>query len=83
MDMEKVPYIALEASQARFERIIHRLILAIILVTVLLFVSNAIWIYEWMSYDYVTETEEVTVDSEDFGNANYIKGGGSIINGKG
>lgn len=77
-----IPYIAFESAQARNERVIKRLIAALILVIVLLFATNAIWIYEWMSYDYVMEGEEVTVDAGVEGNANYIGNDGSIVNGE-
>lgn len=80
--MTTIPYIAYESAQARNERVVKRLITALILVIVLMFVTNAIWIYEWMSYDYVVEGEEVTVDAGVEGNANYIGNDGSIINGE-
>ena len=81
--IQTIPYIAFESAQARNERIVKRLIAALILVIVLLFATNAIWIYEWMSYDYVIEDgEEITVDAGERGNANYIGNDGSIVNGE-
>lgn len=78
-----IPYIAFESAQARNERIVKRLIAALILVIVLLFATNSIWIYEWMSYDCVVEDgEEITVDAGERGNANYIGNDGSIVNGE-
>ena len=53
-----------------------------ILVIVLLFVSNMVWVYEWMSYDYVEVGEDIMIESGDRGNANYIGNDGSIINGE-
>lgn len=77
-----IPYIAFESAQARNERIVKRLIAALILVIVLLFATNAIWIYEWMSYDYIEEDQDVIVDAGDRGMANYIGNDGEIINGE-
>ena len=74
-----VPFIVFEGTVARFERTIRRLILLIGITILLLFASNAIWIYEWNQYDY----EGITVDSEDNGNANYIGANGYINNGEG
>ena len=54
-----------ESSQTRLEMIIHKLIVALIVVVVLLFVSNAIWIYAWNSSDRsMTITNENVVGSE-------------------
>lgn len=79
---QTIPYIAFESAQARNERLIKRLIAALILVIAMMFATNAIWIYEWMSYDYVDEGEEITVDAGNNGNANYIGNDGSIVNGE-
>lgn len=78
MEDNKVPYIVYEATIARFERTIKRLIIVIAIAILLLFASNALWIYEWNQYDY----EDVTVDSQDGGNANYIGASGVINNGE-
>lgn len=40
-----VPYIVFEASQARQERHIKRLIVALIMSIILMFANNAIWLY--------------------------------------
>ena len=72
-----VPYIVYEGAQARQERTIKRLVIIIILVIMLLFASNALWLYEWTQYDYSTET--IDVSSEGDGNANYI---GRDLNGE-
>ena len=76
-----VPYIVYEGTVARFERTIKRLIILVGITILLLFASNAIWIYEWNLYDY----QEITVDSNDGSNANYMGAGASgvINNGKG
>lgn len=79
MEDNKVPYIVFESTIARFERTLKRLVILLAIAILLLFASNALWIYEWMQYDYT----DVTVDSQDGGNANYIGANGYINNGKG
>lgn len=80
--VEPVPYIVFEAAEARSERRHIRLVRALIVAVVLLFISNALWLWAWMQYDYVGE--EVTVESMDKGNANYIgaNASGVIFNGE-
>lgn len=65
----------LESSQAAFERIIHRLIIALILVVALLFISNVAWIYAW----HTKINEQTTVINKD-GVSNFIGGDGVIDN---
>lgn len=81
MEDNKVPYIVYEGTVARFERTVRRLIIVLAVTILLLFASNALWIYEWNQYDY----SDVTVDSQDGGNANYMGAGASgvINNGEG
>lgn len=76
---EPVPYFVYEHTMARFERTIKRLIIVIIVSIIALFASNMAWLYEWNSYDYA----DITVDSQDGGNANYLQAGasGAINNG--
>ena len=79
-DGNSVPFIVYEGTIARFERTIKRLLILVAVTVLLLFASNAIWIYEWNQYDY----SDVVVDSEDGGNANYLEAGmnGAINNGE-
>lgn len=49
-----VPYLIHEGCLARDERVIKRLVIALILTIVLMFASNGIWLYAWMQYDYAT-----------------------------
>ena len=77
-DDNRVPFIVYEGTIARFERTIRRLLILVGITVLLLFASNAIWIYEWNQYDY----SDVTVDSQDGGNANYIGASGYINNGE-
>lgn len=77
MEDNKVPYIVYEGTIARFERTVRRLIIVLAVTILLLFASNALWIYEWNQYDY----SDVTVDSQDGGYANYMGAGASgVIN---
>lgn len=84
MENRDVPFIVYERSEAKSEWCIKRLIIALIISIVLMFATNAIWLWAWMQYDYVestTQTEEVDIDGDYGGNANYIKNGGVINNG--
>jgi hypothetical protein len=51
-----VPYIVHESAQARQERHIKRLIIALIISIILMFSCNIAWLYAWCQYDY-TSTE--------------------------
>ena len=77
-----VPYIVYEGEQARNERHIKRLVIALVISILLIFASNIIWIYAWLQYDYSSEevTHTVDVDAKD-GIANYIGNDGDIVNG--
>jgi hypothetical protein len=81
---EPVPYIVHESAQARNERTVKRLVVALIVAIALIFASNAIWLYAWMQYDYSSDmtTSEINVDGKD-GIANYIGNDGDINNGSG
>ena len=74
-----VPYIMHEAAQARAERTIKRLIIALITSIILLFATNVLWIWNNSQYDFVDG--EVNVDTEGEENANYIGQDGDIYNG--
>ena len=74
--VESVPYIVHEASMARNERTIKRLVWAVIIAVALIFLSNCAWLYVWQLYDY--SSEEIQVDAQD-GIANYIGNDGRII----
>ena len=77
-----VPYVVHEATVARQERQTKRMWIALIVAVALIFASNAIWLYAWMQYDYTGTYEEIIVDAEDNGNANYIGQDGNIYNGE-
>ena len=77
-----VPYVALEASQARNEREKKRLIVLVIISWIATLLIVGIFTYERLQYDYTGTYEEIIVDAEDNGNANYIGQDGNIYNGE-
>ena len=76
---ESVPYIVHETAMARNERNVKRMAFAIIIAVILLFASNALWLWAWMQYDY--ESYEAITDNG--GDANIIGQDGNIYNGDG
>ena len=77
-----VPYIVYDEEQARNERNVKRLVIALLISICLIFASNLVWLYAWMSYDYVGKvTHTIDVDAKD-GVANYVGHDGDIVNGK-
>lgn len=81
-DAPNVPYIVHEGTVARLERIIKRLIIAIVVLCLIILTCNSTWLYAWCQYDYYgEETETVTIDGKE-GVANYIGNDGDINNGK-
>lgn len=70
-----VPYIVFEADMARFERIIKRLWITVILLIVLLVGSNMAWLIYENSFEDVVITQE----NED-GYNNFIGNDGDITN---
>ena len=80
-DKANVSYFEHQGVLAIHERIIKRLIIAIVISGFLLFASNAIWVYCWMQYDYTSTESTVEIDGKD-GIANYIGHDGDISNGK-
>ena len=79
-EVNTVPYIAFEATMARFERTIKRLVVAVIVAVFLLFATNAAWLYVWNQYDYA----DVSMNSDGEGITNYLEAGykGTIANGE-
>ena len=77
--MDNVPMQAYEYTMARFERIIKRLVIALIVAVTLIFATNLAWLYVWNQYDY----SDVTVESQDNGLTAYMgnNSNGDINNG--
>ena len=76
-----VPYVVYESTQTRMERVNTRVTIALIVAVVLMFLSNMVWLWAWMQYDYVGEDTQIELDAGD-GNANYIGEDGVIVNGE-
>ncbi len=76
--MRDIPYIVYESEMARFERIIKRQFILIIVSLIFLVGTNLYWI--WYESQFVDEVT-VTQDNTD-GYNNYVDGDGSITNGE-
>ena len=76
MEDQKIPYVMHESDMARMERGQKRLWIVLIITIALLFITNAVWVYEWNAYDF--EEGYVDVTSDD-GIANYIGNNGRAI----
>ena len=63
-DVLQVPYIVHESAQARAERTARRLTVALVIAVVLIFASNALWLWAWMQYDYTSEETVYTQDGQ-------------------
>lgn len=81
MEQQQISYFAHEGMMTRLERTIKRLWIALIVLIILMFATNAAWLWAWMQYEYVNVDEQIDV-SADNGVANYIGNDGDINNGK-
>ena len=77
-----VPYIVHESAMARSERHNKRLWIVILVLIGALISTNLAWIIYENSFEEVITTEEIIVDADDNGNANYIGQDGNIYNGE-
>ena len=61
-----VPFFVHEAQQSRSEKTIKKLIIALVITIILLFLNNALWLWAWVKYDYSSEetTEEITYSQD-------------------
>ena len=73
-----VSFITFEATCTRFDRIIKRLTIALVVCILLVFVSNAVWLYAWMQYDY--ESEAITTTYTQDGHGTNIIGDSNEVN---
>ena len=64
MENTSVPYIVYESALARSERHLKRLVIALVIAIVLIFASNAAWLWAWVQYDYSGEETVYTQDGE-------------------
>ena len=53
---ETVSYLVYESSQTRLDRVIHKLVVAVIIAVSLLFISNALWLWAWTHGEHTTTT---------------------------
>lgn len=77
MERNDIPYIAFEAEMARHEREKLRLIKALIVAILLIFVSNIGWLLFFNQFDIVGDT--VSLESTEEGNASYMGAGASGV----
>lgn len=70
MEEKQIPFVVYEAAEARSERHIKRLIIALVISLILTFASNAIWLYAWCQYDYSSEDYTYTQGGEGYNNIN-------------
>lgn len=75
-----VPFVVYESVAEKADRQQKRLVVIIAILIGLLFLTNALWLIAWNSYEYVDEYS-VDVDAGEGGNANYIGHDGDINNG--
>ena len=59
-----IPYAVYETAMARQERTHRRLVAALVISILLMFITNAIWLFAWTSYDYSGEETVITQDGE-------------------
>lgn len=76
---DNVPYVVFDDMVANYQWIIKKMVYALIVVVLLMFISNAAWLYSWMQYDY--SSTETTVESDGNSVANYTGGDGGVIYG--
>lgn len=68
-----VPYIVYEGAQAKNERTVKRLVIALIIAVALIFASNMAWLHFMSQYDYSgTETKTLEMYSQDGEGTNII-----------
>ena len=66
---EPIPYIVFESTNCRFERVIKRLWITILILIILLLGTNLAWLYYESQFEEVTTTTEVTQDAESGSNS--------------
>lgn len=80
--MKDIPYIAHESEMARMERVVKRMFILIIILIVLLFGTNAGWLWYEQQFADITTTVEQGVTADDHGKA-IINDGVHINDGEG
>ena len=59
-----IPYIVFESVQTKNDILVRRLVKALVLAIILLFISNAAWLYAWCQYDYSSTETTYTQDGK-------------------
>lgn len=79
MENRSISEYALEVVCTRLDKINHRLVIVLIITIILLFVSNAAWLYAWMQYDYESETTTTETTYTQDGQGTNIIGDGNEV----
>lgn len=82
IEMAMIPFAAHQAEMSRSERQHKALVWIIVLLILLLVGSNVGWLIYESQFETVENWEEVIVDAEGNGDANYIGQDGNIYNGE-
>ena len=81
-DLKVVPYVVLEAVEARSERIIKRLIIVLVISIIVNLLSNFGWLYVWNQYEYEGTSETRTYVQDGMG-LNIIGNSNEVTDGAG
>lgn len=79
MENNPIPFL-FEAACNRLDRVIRRLTTALTICVTLVFLSNALWLWAWVQYDYTSETTETTYTQDGQG-TNIIGDHNEVANG--
>lgn len=82
MENKDVPYIVYEGAMARAERIIKRLIIAVVLSLIMIVATNGAWLwyinqYDFMTYEYEQDGRGINI----IGDSNGVDQNGSAVEG--
>lgn len=70
-----VPHAVFDSAVAKYDKIVHKLIVALCIVIILLFVSNAVWLFVWNAGN--VGRKETTVITKD-GVSNFVGNDGFV-----
>ena len=74
-----VPYIVYEAERTRSDRLFKKMWITIIVAVALIFASNAVWLWAWTSYDYVSyEYQQDGEGTNIIGDDNEVNNGAEV-----
>lgn len=80
-DTVTIPYFVHEGVVDRADRVNKRLVVALVIAIVLLFVTNMAWLYAWNQYDYIEEDTVTTTYDQDGSGTNIIGNHNEVNNG--